>query len=62
MLMPPSFYNFGNYQFNFSEPPMRGLIINTCVPQTNCEEALRQTAEPNFHLRSIELIDAAVNG
>jgi hypothetical protein len=36
--------------------------LYTRVPQTNCEEALRQTAEPNFHLSSIELIDAAVNG
>jgi hypothetical protein len=32
------------------------------LPQANCEEALRQTAEPNFHLSSIELIDAAENG
>ena len=36
--------------------------LYTRVPQTNCEEALRQTAEPNLHLSSIELIDAAVNG
>ena len=36
--------------------------LYTRVPQTNCQEALRQTAEPNFHLSSIELIDAAENG
>jgi hypothetical protein len=56
----------GNYQFNFSEPAMRARFIikftPPAYPQTNCEEALRQTAEPNLHLSSIELIDAAVNG
>jgi hypothetical protein len=43
-------------QFNF------GFNIYTRVPQTNCEEAPRKTFEPNFHLSSIELIDAAENG
>jgi hypothetical protein len=53
----------GKYQFNFSEPAMRSRF-NFLHPrtQTNCGEALRQTDEPNFHLSSIELIDAAENG
>jgi hypothetical protein len=64
-LVPNSELNIisGNYQFNFSEPAMRSRFnLYTRVPQTNCEEALRQKAEPNFHLSSIELIDAAENG